>query len=932
MSTTDQTARVQVTLSTATDVVSFPYKFLESNDLVVTSDGRGALVLDTDYSVTGAGETAGGNVTMIGGTIAERITVTRSTDNSQELSIATNGPLSSSGLEAALDKLTKITQDQGEEISRALTFPHSEVNGFSATIADATTRANKVLSFDGTGALNVTDDSPSSAVNAAASAALALTAASNDGVVSIAALKAIDASALPDNYAVQLLGYYAEGDGGGGTFYWDAASTATDNGGTIIIPTAAGTGRWMRVYSGAVNPRWFGVRGDGTTDDTALIQAAVDATKDIFFTAGTYRQVGTVTLPAETRISGTLDAEILCDPAAEYLSAYDASAGGCEFIGLRFVGNGVTTAATLYMGSAISGNGCDKCLITECSFESFVHDNVDDGIIGFQNSTRITVESNSFEASNDSGKDVNLENSVGDSIIQNNISYSNSDSFAYISSVGGAAVIGEIATTSHHVINGNIYIKNKGNTTTRRHGIVVHYNGGTSHATINGNILVNGTRHGIYLRGSNTIGAASTGPDLVTGNIVRYFGGEENQTNFWGYNSGIKVESMNGCTVSANLIENSGYNTDGTTRTYQAAGIECIRAVRDLIVIGNQIRNINGIGVSLATSVSLDVSSPAEYGVENVQINSNSLVDCVGSCINVNSRGTGETGTITVSNNTIRIGNGGLSGMTLQANRALNVSNNDILGTGSANLEYGIVYDLDGSNADYSILSNSLSELQYGISRRSININGTFSIGYSGHRDVGLRRLINFNRFINCDTCYLIQHTTNDTLSLVGSSNSYENCTTTVKRSHNSSSNGVFTGDPIGTDASGNTIFKIVSDNLPSDLTFYVGDEVIDTGVHYICVTSNATGGVWKKDSTGTHEVIAAGIHDWAGGAATTDSISITGLLSTDIVVCTLVARAGAEVLELAVNDDGNDQIDLTLSANGTNGTTKISYQVLRSL
>lgn len=151
MSTTDQTARVQVTLATATDVVSFPYKFLESNDLVVTSDGRGTLVLDTDYSVTGAGDSSGGDVTMIGGTVAERITVTRSTDNSQETTIATNGPLSSSGLEAALDKLTKITQDQSEEISRALTLPHSEVNGFSATIASATTRANKVLAFDENG-------------------------------------------------------------------------------------------------------------------------------------------------------------------------------------------------------------------------------------------------------------------------------------------------------------------------------------------------------------------------------------------------------------------------------------------------------------------------------------------------------------------------------------------------------------------------------------------------------------------------------------------------------------------------------------------------------------------------------------------------------------------------------------------------------------
>lgn len=77
--------------------------------------------------------------------------------------------------------------------------------------------------------------------------------------------------------------------------------------------------------------------------------------------------------------------------------------------------------------------------------------------------------------------------------------------------------------------------------------------------------------------------------------------------------------------------------------------------------------------------------------------------------------------------------------------------------------------------------------------------------------------------------------------------------------------------------------------------------------------------------------IVAAGTHVWAGGVAVADSIAIPGLVPTDIVLCTLTARAGAETLLLAVNDHANDQIDLTLSANGTNGTTRISYLVLRA-
>ena len=75
----------------------------------------------------------------------------------------------------------------------------------------------------------------------------------------------------------------------------------------------------------------------------------------------------------------------------------------------------------------------------------------------------------------------------------------------------------------------------------------------------------------------------------------------------------------------------------------------------------------------------------------------------------------------------------------------------------------------------------------------------------------------------------------------------------------------------------------------------------------------------------------AFGVHTWAGGSATTDSISVAGLFATDVVVCTLVARSGSEQLVLAEVDADNAQIDLTLSANGTDGTTKVSYLVLRA-
>jgi len=166
---------------------------------------------------------------------------------------------------------------------------------------------------------------PGTGLTAGQEAALT-TATRRQPVASIAALKALTPSA---GDAVNTLGYYAAGDGGGGTFYYDAAASTADNGGTIIAPTV-GAGRWLRAYSGPVNVRWFGAKGDGATDDTAAIQAALNTGLLTHVPAGSYIISQALTPPSPT---GSYYGGIIGDGSRKSIILLQGAIIGLDFSG-----------------------------------------------------------------------------------------------------------------------------------------------------------------------------------------------------------------------------------------------------------------------------------------------------------------------------------------------------------------------------------------------------------------------------------------------------------------------------------------------------------------------------------------------------------------------------------------------------------------------
>lgn len=67
-------------------------------------------------------------------------------------------------------------------------------------------------------------------------------------------------------------------DGGDGVFYWSATSTGPDNNSTVIVPTAAALGAWIKLLPSPgypITPEMFGAVGNGVTDDYPALAAAI---------------------------------------------------------------------------------------------------------------------------------------------------------------------------------------------------------------------------------------------------------------------------------------------------------------------------------------------------------------------------------------------------------------------------------------------------------------------------------------------------------------------------------------------------------------------------------------------------------------------------------------------------------------------------------
>lgn len=299
---------------------SYPYQFriYKATDLVVTratpAGVETTLVLNTDYTVTGVGKYAGGNVVLTSVLASGyRLAIERAIPVTQETDLRNQGAYFAETHEDVFDRAIMILQRIAGYLGlgpdgaiRTLLLGKTDIDGQGAYRA----RQNRIQDL----ADPVADQD---AVNKRWSTQLvadSLTDGSGNAVLQILASsdpdngvqKVYGATRTVANYAsvreflgsagrLEVAGRSNIFDSAGGIFEVDTTDfISADDDGTILVDVL--NRRWKRVYRGEVNVIWFGANGLDVTDDHAALQAALNTGKHVFVPDGQYRSSASLTI------------------------------------------------------------------------------------------------------------------------------------------------------------------------------------------------------------------------------------------------------------------------------------------------------------------------------------------------------------------------------------------------------------------------------------------------------------------------------------------------------------------------------------------------------------------------------------------------------------------------------------------------------------
>ena len=154
----DTSARAQYTATSSQTVFSVPFEFFSNADLKVYI-GETLKTLTTHYTVTGAGVTGGGSITLTSGaTAGQVVTIVRDIPVSRVTDFPLSGPFVVDDLNTELDRLTAIAQQLETKLTRTVRLDDFDQPNTFQVLPSKTSRAGKIMAFDTNGNVTVGED------------------------------------------------------------------------------------------------------------------------------------------------------------------------------------------------------------------------------------------------------------------------------------------------------------------------------------------------------------------------------------------------------------------------------------------------------------------------------------------------------------------------------------------------------------------------------------------------------------------------------------------------------------------------------------------------------------------------------------------------------------------------------------------------------
>ena len=160
MTVSSTTVKNSYSGNSSTTAFAYTFKIFADTDLQViirSSTGTETTkTLTTHYTVSGAGDASGGNVTFTSGNTpatGETVVIRRGVPQTQAIDYIANDPFPAESHEEGLDRATMTTQQMQEELDRSFKVSRTNTITSSEFTDDAATRASKALGFDSDGNL-----------------------------------------------------------------------------------------------------------------------------------------------------------------------------------------------------------------------------------------------------------------------------------------------------------------------------------------------------------------------------------------------------------------------------------------------------------------------------------------------------------------------------------------------------------------------------------------------------------------------------------------------------------------------------------------------------------------------------------------------------------------------------------------------------------